>query len=118
MTISTPLMFVTLQQASDHLRRDQTDDNDDLTDKIVAASSIVLNYIGDGVDDFINSSNVDTAGDPIIPGAVQAATLIMVGILYDKVRSGDGINPQFTEHGYLPYSVMALLYPYRTPTVS
>lgn len=118
MTVPTPTMLVTLAQASAHLRRDTTDDDADLTDKIIAASQVVLNYIGDGADDFINSFNVDSAGNPIIPAAVQAATLLLTGILY-KIRDGEGgiINPQFHDQGYLPLAVTALLYPYRTPTV-
>lgn len=119
MTIQAPNMLVTLQQASDHLRRDTTDDDTDLEDKIMAASNIVLNYVGAGADDFINSSNVDSTGNPIIPRAVQAATLLMIGYLYKNREPADPKTMTEIQYmlGYLPMPVTALLYPYRTPTV-
>jgi hypothetical protein len=118
MSISAPVRLVTLAEASAHLRRDTTADDADLDDKIMAASQIVLNYIGDGADDFLNTANVDSSGDPIIPAAVKAATLMMVGVLY-RIRDGESgiVNPMFKEQGMLPLAVVALLYPYRTPTV-
>ena len=39
------VMLVRLQEASDHLRRDTTDDDNDLTLKIKAASAAIINYL-------------------------------------------------------------------------
>lgn len=112
------VMLVTLAAAKDHLRIDNSDDDNDLTLKIHAASGTVLNYIRNGADEF-----TDSAGDPIldsndvpigIPFEIQAATLLLVGYLY-KDRDGDP-DKAFT-HGYLPMGVMSLLYPYRDPAL-
>lgn len=110
------MMLVTLQQASDHLRRDTDADDADLTLKIHAASAAVLNYLSVGADRFLDSSGemiTDSAGDPVdIPYEVQAAVLLMVGTLYKDRDASDAF-----ERGYLPAPVTALLYPLRTPTV-
>lgn len=112
------VMLVTLQQARDHLRSDSTDDDNDLTLKIHAASGAVLNYIRNGADIFTDSSGepvLDSNGGPIgIPYEVQAATLLMLGYLY-KDRDGD--PDKAYEYGYLPMPVMSLLYPHRVPSL-
>lgn len=108
------VMLVTLQEASDHLRRDTTDDDDDLTIKIKAASAAVLNYIETA--DFIDSSgepDYDSSGDAIVPFDVKAATLILVGMFY---KDRDGVDASKWPLGYLPMPVVSLLYPYREPT--
>lgn len=114
------MMLVTLQQASDHLRRDTAADDNDLTLKIHAASAAVMNYIqGPGIDGFTDSFGdifVDSAGDPLdVPYAVQAATLLMVGYLY-RLRDNNG-DGDF-DRGYLPMPVTALLTPYRCPSLA
>ncbi len=118
------VMLVTLQQASDHLRRDTTDDNNDLTLKIHAASNAVLNYLKDGAD-FLNSSgdvDVDSAGDLIgVPFEVQAAVLIMLGVLYTDRVGMEYIegpaNNQRLGNMAIPRTVQFLLDPLRTPTL-
>jgi len=114
------MMLVTLQQASDHLRRDTTADDNDLTLKIHAASAAVMNYIqGPGIDGFTDSAGdvfVDSNGEPLdVPWEVKAATLLMVGYLY-KNRD-DNADDAF-DRGYLPRPVTALLYPLRDPSLS
>lgn len=113
------VMFVTLQQASDHLRRDTTADNADLTAKIMAASQAVLNYIEQAGDSWGDSN-----GDPIedsngialnVPYPIQIATLLMTGYLY-RERDGSLEYQNPIAGFYLPVGVTALLYPYRTPT--
>jgi len=101
-------MLVTLQQASDHLRRDTTADDADLTLKIEAASAIVLAYITESA--FVP----DEAGEPTeeVRPEVQNATLIMVGFLY-KDRDEDA-DEQW-ERGYPPRLVASLLQHLRTP---
>jgi hypothetical protein len=114
------MMLVTLQQARDHLRSDDTADNNDLTLKIHAASAIVVDYIqGPGIDGFTDSAGdvlLDSNGEPLdVPYAVQAATLLMIGYLY-RLRDGDA-DKEFSQ-GYLPFPVMSLLNPYRDPSLA
>lgn len=116
------MMLVTLQQASDHLRRDTSDDDNDLTLKIHAASAAVLNYLDEGAESFLDSAGdvlVDSNGDPTgVPFEVQAATLLLIGEFY-KNRGGmqEGEIDQKWGYGYLPRSVVALLYPLRDPAL-
>lgn len=115
-------MLVSLEQASNHLRRDSSDDDSDLIIKIKAASRAVVTYMDGGADFFLDSAGdaiEDSNGTAIgVPDDVQAATLMMVGLLY-KTRDGEAgtINPDFSS-GFLPDVVTCLLYPYRTPVVS
>lgn len=120
-------MLVTLEEASDHLRRDTTDDDNDLTLKIQAASRAITNYLKSSSP---YQPEVDTAGDPIIDSAgdivyavdssgdkiplpeVRLAVLYLVGIYY---RDRDGEEMDKWELGYLPKPVTALLYPLRDP---
>lgn len=117
-------MLVTLEQASDHLRRDSTDDDADLTLKIHAASGAVLNYLkganrfqqevdGDGKPVF------DADGKPVYTTAVlqevQFAVLLMVGYFY---KSRDNDKDHEYEQGFLPRPVTALLYSLRTPAIA
>lgn len=120
------LMLVTLQEASDHLRRDTSDDDLDLTAKIYAASAAVKNYIGDSTKlwevstDEFGEDQLDSNGDPIyaedsngriLRFEVRAATLLMVAFLY---RLRDDNQDEAYEQGYLPKPVTALLYPLKT----
>lgn len=111
------VMLVTLQQASDHLRRDSSDDDVDLELKIHAASHAVINYLKDGAD-FIDSSGdveTDSNGNIVgVPKVVQLAVLYLVGIFY---TDRDGENPDLWQLGYLPYPVQCLLYPLRDPAM-
>lgn len=112
------MMLVTLQQASDHLRRDTDADDTDLTDKIMAASQMVMNYIEDAGEwgDSAGEPFVDSSGLALnVPPAIQAATLMTIGWLY---RERDGSLEYVTPIAgfYLPIGVTAILYPYRTPT--
>lgn len=117
-------MLVTLEQASDHLRRDSTDDDEDLTLKIHGASGSVLGYLK-GANHL--AQEVDGEGKPVfdVDGKpvytdqvlfeVQAATLLMVGYLY---RSRDNDKDHEFEQGFLPRPVTALLYGLRTPALA
>jgi hypothetical protein len=112
------VMLVSLQQAKDHLRVDSSDEDNDLTLKIHAASAAVLNYIRNGADLF-----TDSAGEPIldsndapigIPYEIMAATLLMLGYLY---TNRDADPDKAYGHGMLPNDVTALLYPHRVPSL-
>lgn len=114
-------MLVSLQQASDHLRRDTDDDDNDLILKINAASQAVLNYIT--VKDFLNSGgDVDFSsdGEPLgVPEPIQAAVLIVLGMLYID-RDGQDFKEQNRPRLgdiILPRAVHFLLDSYRTPVV-
>ncbi len=114
------VMFVSLQQASDHLRRDTTDDDNDLLLKIRAASQGILNYLG--TVDFLDSSGEveeDSAGDPLnVPEPIQIATLMMIGVFYAD-RDGEQYRDAGAEDRLgkmsLPRAVHWLLDPLRTP---
>lgn len=109
------MMLVSLEQASEHLRRDLDDeDEQDLRLKIESASELVIEYIKDSANAFI----VDGAVVPEkVPERVKAATLLLLGDLY-KNREGtfDNYVPDAYGYGYLPRAVVALLYPLRIPT--
>ena len=111
------IMLVTLEQASAHLRRDTNDDDADLTLKIQAASAAVINYLKDAVD-FIDSSG--TLIDAAVPYPVKAATLLIIGQLYND-REGqdytDGNNQPRLGDMSLPKAAHWLLDGIRTPTM-
>ena len=50
------MMLISLQYASDHLRRDTTDDDVDLTAKIAGASQAVMHYCNTNIDTFTDSA--------------------------------------------------------------
>lgn len=118
-------MLVSLEQASEHLRRDTTDDDADLTLKIKAASQAVLNYLK--TVDFINSFGepyYNSSGNPLVPEPIQMAVLIVVGTLYidrdgqDYVAPRSGGGQERLGNISLPKEVHWLLDPYRTPTLA
>lgn len=107
--------LVNLDQAKAHLRVDHDEDDDDIQQKIEAASAAVVTYLKSGADSF-----VDTSGEVIadVPQDVQFATLLLVGHFYkNREAQADDPVPVFG-YGYLPRGVMALLYPYRIPTLA
>jgi len=118
------VMLVSLQQASDHLRRDTNDDDADLNLKILIASTAILNYLKEV--DFLDSSGgveTDLNGDPIgVPAAIQGAVLLMVGVFYDDRSSQSYIDNSGSiarlEDMSLPRAVHFLLDPFRTPTLA
>lgn len=128
------MMLVTLQEASEHLRRDTVDDDQDLTLKIHAASAAVLNYLKrealayeperDEAGSIILDEHgapvpvLDDENKPIVRFEVRAAVLLMLGELY-KNREGeqDGEIPTQWGYGYLPRPVVSLLYPLRDPAL-
>jgi hypothetical protein len=114
------MLFVTLQQARDHIRSDTDADDADLELKIAAASEAVMGYIETtDTGDWGDSSGapiVDSGGFALnVPAQIQNATLMMVGYLY---RERDGSNEYETPIAgfYLPAGVTAMLYRFRTPT--
>ncbi len=119
------VMFVSLQQASDHLRRDTSDDDDDLELKIKAASAAIINYVK--TVDFLDSDGevpIDSDGNPIgVPEEIQMAALILIGVLYADRDAKDFTDPRSGSGAprlgniSLPRTVHWLLDPLRDPTV-
>lgn len=116
------VQYVTLAQASMHLRRDSDDDDTDVLLKISAASGAVKNYLKSGSpyeqEETSNGDLVpvlDSAGEPIVLPEVQQATLLLLGYFY---RDRDGQDPNSWNPGYLPEAVKALLYPLRDPALA
>lgn len=117
-------MLVSIAEASTHIRRDPSANDDaDLTLKIMAASRAIVNYMQSGADMFLTSSgeaDIDSDGVVIdVPADVKLATLYLVGEYY-KNREGamDTPMPDQQAYGYgnLPLPVTSLLYWYRDPT--
>lgn len=129
------VMLVTLQQASDHLRRDTTDDDADLTLKIHAASNAILNYmkrsgrpyvylLDSNGDIYFDSAGhpefiLDSSGEPVVLPEVQAAVLLMIGTLYadrDAKAYMEGDTSARLGNMSLPKEVHWILDPLRRPT--
>lgn len=131
------VMLVTLEQASDHLRRDTDDDDNDLILKIHAASGAIQNYLKNpllvyeyamdenGVN-LLDSSGepylaVDSSGNYIVRTEVQIAVLMMVGVFYADREGKDYIDNAMQndrlEKMSLPKAVHWLLDPIRKPTL-
>lgn len=111
--------LVTLEMARDHLRSDTTDDDNDLTLKIEAASTAVIKYLKGGAEVLGLDSNgdvqVDSDGDPVgVPRDIQLATLMLVGVFY---RDREGQDTSKWQQGYLPAAVVSLLTGYRDPAL-
>lgn len=133
------VMLVTLQQASDHLRRDTDDDDADLTLKIHAASAAIQNYLKDPMlayeyakdqygNNLLDSADepylaTDSAGEYIVRQEVQIAVLLVIGVLYTDRYSKEYIDPRSggglerLGNMSLPKAVHWLLDPIRTPTL-
>ncbi len=113
------MMLVSLATAKDHLRMDHADEDGLIEIYIHAASGAVLNYLGDGSDYFLDSSEIvamDSNLEPVgVPYEVQAATLILVGHFYKDRDNNEG---NAFMQGYLPMPVTALLYPLRDPALA
>lgn len=104
------VMLVTLQEASDHLRRDTNDDDADLIIKISAASAAVQNYLKDPLlvyefaqdeygQDLLDSSGnpylaVDSNGNYIVRQEAKAAVLLIVGVLYIDRDAKEYVDPR------------------------
>lgn len=117
-------MLVSLQDASDHLRRDSTDDDAYLTRLIDRISDAVMAYVG-GDFDFLDSAGdvtIDSAGEPIgVPGAMQEAVLVTIGIFYtdrDAQAYREGQLDDRLGKMSLPAGVHWLLDPLREPRLA
>lgn len=101
-------MLVTLDQAIRHLRLDDvaadSPDADEVTLKATHASAVVLDFVNvDGKDDWDSDS---------VPGAVQAAVLLVLSDLWEH-RAGSS-----DEDVFLSIAAVSLLRPYRDPPLA
>lgn len=104
------MMFITLAEAKDHLRVDDSEDDNDITLKTHAASGAVRNYLKSAASAYLDADGAVIAD--AVPFEVKAATMLMLGYLYkDRDENANGAY----EQGYLPKPVTALLYPLRDP---
>jgi uncharacterized phage protein (predicted DNA packaging) len=97
-------IYVTLEQAKDHLRVDFDDDDNYISDLIDVAEASVANEIGSAL-----ASN-EVAGE--LPKPLYQGILLMVGHLYNSrepVIIGTGVVK-------VPFSLEYLLAPYKTWT--
>lgn len=96
-------MLVSLEEVKDHLRYELDDTSSDLilTGYILAAEQAIKNYINTGID-------INTKPD------IKIAAMLLVGF-FDMYRNADVAAP--SNGSRMPYAVLYLLAPYRTPTV-
>lgn len=112
------MMLVTLQQASDYLRRDTTDDDLDLELIIGVASDLVLAHLDGNTGEFIDSNGEmieDSNGDSVAPDRVKGAVLYLTGWLY---RNRDADADKAFGAGDLPAPVVAMLRALRDPALA
>lgn len=81
--------LITLKQAKKHVSQDTSFDDSMLEEMRFRASAIILDYLKTDVSD-TGFDWVDAFGEPsnTIPGVVTAATLIVLGSMYEN-RDGD-----------------------------
>lgn len=125
--------LITLDEAKAHLRIDYDDDDSDIERKLQEASAAVLTYL-DGAP--IGQPKRDEQGEIlrtpegevdylrdgdelVVRYEIKAAVKLLLGELY-KNREGeqDGEIPSQWGYGYLPRSVVSLLYPLRHPSMA
>lgn len=101
-------MLITLDQAKIHLEIEHDEFDDKIEEKIVEASSIVLDYI-----EADENAWQTTDGAPHdVPGVIQAAAKLVLGALMEN-REGNEKDPQ-----PLSQAVKDLLHRYRTPAIA
>lgn len=105
--------FVTLEEVKGHLRIDTDAGDEDLKLKILSASSVIFDYVQGSRDKLVDQDGKLIDGSSELQ-RVKMAVLILVGIL-DRVR--DGQEEKNYSAGNLPFSVTALIYSLRSPTV-
>lgn len=126
--------FVTIDEASLHLRRDTLDDDTDLQLKINAASEAIFRYLrnyGSPWEQATNSNGdplfntagqeipaLNTSGEPYPKWQVKAATLLLVGELYKQREGETAAGTAGGGYGYLPPSVTMLLANLRDPVMA
>lgn len=107
-------MIVELEQAKLRLRFDHDIEDEDLQLMIDGAEQAVLNYLNLPYD-YYDEADSDSSDTRIAPAVVVNATLLLIGILSNN-RNGEDMEKW--QQGYLPFPVIALLYPLRSPALA
>jgi hypothetical protein len=122
------MMLITLQQAKAHIRITHDGDDSTIEGLIAGASAAVVTYLKDYALTFLNTAELpeevlDENSPPevidyAVPEDIKVAVKILVAEWFkNREAKQDGeIDSQFG-YGYLPRAVIAILYPYRTPTL-
>ncbi len=113
--------IVTLQEAKLALRaNDFTDDDELLRVYITAASDAILTYLkSEGWASFWDGTSTSFSAD--VPGAVKAATLVWIDILFEYDMTDDPkvfADSRGSPLDYPPMRVRALLYGRRDPALA
>jgi gp6-like head-tail connector protein len=110
------MLFVTLQQAKDHLRIDDTDSDTDLTLKITQAEAIVTDYLKVDATMLEGSPPLWTSASPLLwtdrdLSVIQASVLLVLSALYD-----DELNRTLADYMKPGGVISLLLARLRSPT--
>ena len=95
-------MLISLEEVKNHLRYELDDASNDmiLTGYILAAEQAIKNYINKDVD-------INTKAD------IKVAAMLLIGF-FDMYRNAEAPS----NGSKMPYAVLYLLAPYRTPTIN
>jgi len=95
---------------------DHNEDDNLIQIYINAASNAVQNYITRSTGIELHPEHPDVMP---VPAAVKQATLLLIGDFYKnrEPKTDDPVVGVEYGFGHLPRSVIALLYPYRTPVL-
>ncbi len=110
-----PMNLVTFTEAKEHLRVDHDLDDAQINRMRRQASSAVLDYMKIDIDETA-FDYVDEFGEPIennIPQEIRAATLLVLGALYEN-RDGD----EFRSPQAFSQTVRDLLWRHRDPAMA
>lgn len=128
--MANPVEFITIEEARDQVRTDNTDDDTFLNAARLAASAAINRYIqrpyypyeieiDTNGDEVLNTDGTpvivyDTDGNPVVLPEVQMATRVLTAILYNDrdFEQTDAWKP-----GYLPEVVKSLVYHLRMPSM-
>lgn len=127
------MKLITLSQAKAHVRVDHDAEDTQIEEFIEGASSAIINYLKSGADTFLNTLGLpeeiyNDASPPevigyAVPPEVQTATKILVAELFknrEAKQDGEIGGTLGIPHGYgyLPRSVVMLLFPLRDPALA
>lgn len=106
--------LVTMDQAKNHLRITSVQFDADISDKLAAATAIIIDYLTRRDATWNATMDAWTVDD--VPKSIQAAVLVQLGELWRK--RGDEVQIEQQEPGALSPVVMALLQRYRDPALA
>lgn len=106
--------LITLSEVKAGLRIDHDDDDGQLTLLISGASERIINYLKGRAKEVLN---IDDDGNVLgpVPASVTAATLMLVGYLYQDI---DQDPDKDWDLGRLPKKVSSMIYQLRDPALA